>query len=285
MQIEGWRYYNYAAIPTTLPHEPINEAPLRDGGIWKVTGKAGKPPMFVQWVEDFDCACETNWWYVIKDTPFDINALKAKRRYEINKGIKNFEVRVIDPVEYDEQVYRVTEAAFASYPAKYRPALVHDRHIAEIHGWAKEGVFLYAAFDRETGDLSGYARLEQKGRYMEFAILRVVPGCEAKGVNAAIVNGFLEDQQAFLENGGYISDGTRNVRHETSFQDYLEKYFGFRKAYCKLHMRYKWWLNFAVMILYPFRKQLAKISGPSMIHLVNSLLKMEGYTAKRQKKV
>ena len=123
MQIEGWRYYNYAAIPTTLPHEPINEAPLRDGGIWKVTGKAGKPPMFVQWVEDFDCACETNWWYVIKDVPFDISDLKAKRRYEINKGINNFDVKEIDPVNYTEELCNVQIAAYSAYPEKYRPTV------------------------------------------------------------------------------------------------------------------------------------------------------------------
>ena len=49
-----------------------------------------------------DCGYETNWWYVVKDTPFDLNSLKAKRRYEINKGIKNFEVIDIDPKNYSE---------------------------------------------------------------------------------------------------------------------------------------------------------------------------------------
>ena len=34
--------------------------------------------------------------YVIKDTMFDFNELKAKRRHEINKWKKNFEVWCID---------------------------------------------------------------------------------------------------------------------------------------------------------------------------------------------
>ena len=184
MQIEGWRYYNYAAIPTCTPHEPVDTAPLEDGSIWKLTGKRGNKPLFAQWITDFDCEAETAWWYVIKDTPFDINALKAKRRYEINKGIKNFEVRRIDPKEYAQQICDVTIAAVASYPEKYRPNVIRERHIQEILGWDHAHIFLYGAFNRETGKLCGYARLEQKGIYIEFAVLRVVPGCEARGINS-----------------------------------------------------------------------------------------------------
>lgn len=43
-------------------------------------------PYLARWTSSFDCGHETNWWYVIKDTPFDINELKKKRRYEIRKG-------------------------------------------------------------------------------------------------------------------------------------------------------------------------------------------------------
>lgn len=41
----------------------------------------------------------------------------------------------------------------------------------------------------------------------------------------------LEDNNDRLNKGFYINDGARSIRHETAFQDYLEKYFGFRKAY------------------------------------------------------
>ena len=100
MKINGWRYYNHAAIPTTLPHETPDISPIEDGGIWKLDGS----PLLARWTTDFDCGYETNWWYIIKDTPFDISALKAKRRYEINKGVKNFEAIVIDPTNYGEEL-------------------------------------------------------------------------------------------------------------------------------------------------------------------------------------
>ena len=55
---------------------------------------------------------------MIKDTPFDINALKAKRRYEINKGKKNFDVKKIRPSEHRDELYEVLMAAYQGWPEK-----------------------------------------------------------------------------------------------------------------------------------------------------------------------
>ncbi len=36
--IEGWKYYNHAAIPTAAPHEEVNLEPLNNGSIWQIGG-------------------------------------------------------------------------------------------------------------------------------------------------------------------------------------------------------------------------------------------------------
>lgn len=41
MEIEGWRYYNHAAVPTCLLDESPNLQPLEDGSIWRLTAKNG----------------------------------------------------------------------------------------------------------------------------------------------------------------------------------------------------------------------------------------------------
>ena len=38
MNIEGWTYYNHAAIPTTPPDEDVNLVPLNNSLIWKIGG-------------------------------------------------------------------------------------------------------------------------------------------------------------------------------------------------------------------------------------------------------
>lgn len=35
MQVEGWRYYNHAMVPTTAPHETPDMRPIESGAIWK----------------------------------------------------------------------------------------------------------------------------------------------------------------------------------------------------------------------------------------------------------
>lgn len=121
----------------------------------------------------------------------------------------------------------------------------------------------------------GYAVLNRKGNYIYYAVHKVVPQYESLSINAAIVNRILVDHNDFLASDGYICDGARNILHETGFQDYLEKYFGFRKAYCKLHTQYRPLVKLAVKLLYPVRKCLYKMDGNSFVHKVNGILKME----------
>lgn len=69
-----------------------------------------------------------------------------------------------------------------------------------------------------------------------------------------MVAAVVEDYNDRLGKNFYINDGARSISHETNFQDYLEKYFGFRKAYCKLHVAYNRRIKLVVKVLFPFRK-------------------------------
>lgn len=105
--------------------------------------------------------------------------------------------------------------------------------------------------------------------------MRADPLCEKYGVNAALVEGVLREFDSFLASGGYICDGARSINHETAFQDYLEKYFEFRKAYCKLHVIYNPKLKWVIRLLYSIRGLLLKMDGIGVIHSINSVLRME----------
>ena len=113
-----------------------------------------------------------------------------------------------------------------------------------------------------------------RGKCAEFLVLRTLPACESHAVNAAMVNGILQDLAPFLEKGGYLCDGSRSINHETAFQDYLEKYFGFRKAYCRLNLRFRPGVGMAARCLYPFRHALKKMDSNGLVHRINGLLTM-----------
>lgn len=232
----------------------------------------GGHALLARWTTNWDCGHDTNWWYVIKDSPFDISSLKSKRRYEITKGRRNFSVRRIDPTEYKEELYRVTIEALSGWPEKYRPKVEKDSFINNFP--SKDKGFVYGAFDQE-GTMAGYAYLTFTGENLNFNVLRTCPSAERDGVNAAIVDYILSDNEPLLKTGHYICDGSRSIRHETGFQNYLEKYFGFRKAYCDLQIRYRKPLKGIINVLYRFRKPLQKFDSNGFIHSINAVLEME----------
>lgn len=271
MEIKGWKYYNHAAIPSTAPHEEPNVKPIEDKSIWNIEGKSA--PLLARWTADFDCGHETNWWYVIKDRPFDIAELKAKRRYEVNKGKKNFEVKEIVATDFTEKLLEVTLAAYSSWPEKYRPQIEKENFISSVKKWKWYKVL--GIFNIEDKTLCGYALLSKQGRCVEFNVLRVNPKYERMGINAAAVAAILDMHEEFLNNGGYICDGARSIAHETAFQDYLEKYFGFRKAYCKLNIKYNPKIKWIIKLLYPIRNILLKFDNIGKVHQINAVLKME----------
>lgn len=267
--IKGWKYYNHAMIPTTAPHKEVDTTPVKDGSIFEIKEK----PILARWTSDWDCGYETNWWYVIKDTPFDISALKSKKRYEINRGCKNFTVKEINPSEYQEDIYKVTKSAYETYPESYRPHIAHDEFIAEVCGW--DFYKTYGAFSVEDNLLCGYACLIRDGSYIDFCMMKAIPEREKLGLNAAMVYMILTDQEEFLKNGGYICDGARSIQHETAFQDYLENKFEFRKAYCHLHIVYSSKYKTVINVAYRMRKVLKKLDSISFVRKMNALLKME----------
>lgn len=269
MIIDGWKYYNHAAIPAGAPHAEVDISPVENKKIWELDGH----PLLARWTSGFDCGYETEWWYVIIDKPFDISGIKSKRRYEIKKGNKHFLVKEIDPSDYIEEIYTITKAAYESYPEPYRPSLSHKSFTEDIKKW--DFYKTYGAFSFADKELYGYACLSRDDNYINFRTIKVDPNQEKNAINAALVYHLLADHEGFLKSGGYICDGERAVFHKTSFQDYLEKYFCFRKAYCTLHIAYRPAFGIIIKAAFPFRKILRKSGSNLLLVKSNALLNME----------
>lgn len=241
----GWRYYNHALLPISAPNIEPDTAGIERGSFWK--NDKGKAIM-ARWTSDYDCKHETEWWYVVKDDSYDISQLKSKRRYEINKGKKAFTVSVINAKEYIPEIIFILSKAYEEYPAHYRPIVQEEKVVQEIAGWGPE-FRIFGAFSVELNQLCGYAMCIEYESYVNFAMLKVLPECERNGINAALVDGILEHYNGKLSKEYFICDGERSLFHETNFQDYLEKYFGFRKAYCKLHIKHRFPYSVAIRMI------------------------------------
>ena len=272
MNIEGWKYYNFAAYPSTWPHEDVNLEPIYDKTIWKMTGS----PLLARWTSDWDKKEESQFYYCIKDDKYDISTLKSKRRYIINKARRLFETRIIDPNEYKEEIYEVYLESLKGYPKDTVPKTKEQMFHTIENGFSQKECVFFATFEKETGLLCAYSDLYLRDRFIPISTFTSRIDKEKDYVNFALLDGIGEWYNGLEIEGAYLCDGARNVLHQTNFQDFLNRYFGFRYAYCTLHIIYKPPVKMIVSILFPFRKLLYRASAKKL-RLVASLLKMEAW--------
>lgn len=224
------------------------------------------------WTDEFDCGRETEYWYCIKDDVLDIFSIKAKRRYEINKGIKNFNVSVIKPSNHADEMYRVYVESLKGYKGNRTP-ISFEKYREGINGWDKSECCVFAAYDNEKNAMCGYSDVWLRRPYLPISSLKTIPEFERGGVNFALVYAICTYFEDEISKGAYLCDGVRNSLHQTHFQDFLIKYFGFRRAYCNLHIAYRWYLKPVVLIAFPFRQKFK-----NKIPQLYSLLKMEAWS-------
>lgn len=273
-----WEYYNHALVPTTAPHVVPDISWMKDKKRWKELAD-GKHPLLARWTTDFDCGEETGWWYCIKDDPLDISHLKYKRRRTINQGLQWVEVKLILPSEYAAPMAEINLAARAGYGEELDTETEREALLKEFRALRSaeslENREYTGAFLRETGEMIGYGIYEIFDDWVSQSVIKTHPDYLKYNVNAALAYFAAERYLGEEFSIKYISNGSKNISHETNYHEYLMKYFGFRKAYCKLHIRYRFPVGLAVRILYPFRSRIYKMDKNPMLRNAASVLKME----------
>lgn len=274
-EVQGWGYYNHAMVPTCAPHEEPDLTPIQDGSIWKV--HKGGTPVLARWTTDWDCGYETEWWYTILDKPFDIMSLDSSSRRRITRGLKNFDCRRIDPSAYADEMAYVAQADYAQYPKKYRPHYTMQELADGFRAWS---LMTHGAFDHE-GMLCAFHGIADCGNYYLMVQGKSIPEKQRGQLNAALIYTYITDLGQDIQSGKYLTNGQRNLNHETNFNEDLCRYYGFRKAYCKLHIAYNPKYKWIIYIAYPFRAVLRKLDGIGLVHKLNAILKMEEIVRKQ----
>lgn len=244
--------------------------------------KADQTAFFAQYITEADCAEPTEWWFTIKDSEYDLSKQPAKKRYEVTKAHKFCEAREINPSEYAMALFECYVRAFDAYPQKYRPVHFDFAEFRNsVDEWGRDSSCkVYATFYKENGELIGFLLIQKKGRAVKLVTQKTKPLYEKYNSNAALVDCMLNDWNEKLKSGEvYITNGSRSIKHETNFNAYLEKYFGFRKAYAKLRVVYRFPFGAAVKILRPFKGLFAHTQNPLLYNLY-CVLKMDSFGSK-----
>lgn len=265
--IEGWKYYNHAMIPTNAPHLEVDLRSLQNGEIWKPDKGF---PILARWTSEFDCNYETEWWYLIKDQPIVIEELSKHTRKHIRHGLKLCEIKIINPADYIDALYECSHAAFKKYKnASNEPSKNEFQKSCEND---TQSVY-WAGFDKETQNIIGYFVLKEYSDYVSIITAKFHPDFLNTHISDAmyytVINYYINEKCK-----KYVDSGQRNINHITNTQEYKEKVLGYRKAYCRLNIKYRFPINLCIKVLFPFRNILMKVPNKK-IHLVVSVLKME----------
>lgn len=233
--------------------------------------------VFASYITDFDCMEGTQWWFTIKDTEYDLADLPAKKRYEVTKAHKFCYSEKINPVEYIDSLFECYKQSFEGYAEVERPRSVErEAFVNYIHELAKDGKHqFYACHFKEDDTLIGFLIIERRGKFIGLKQQKTIPAYEKYNCNASLIDCMLSEWNAKLKNHEVIvSNGSRNIRHQTNFNAYLEKYFGFRKAYAKLKIVYRFPFGIVVFLLKPFMKLFEKTGNP-FLYNIYCVLKMD----------
>ena len=108
-------------------------------------------------------------------------------------------------------------------------------------------------------------------------IIRHNPAFLKKNSSYALVDGMLDyylNQKKFA----YLSNGWRNIYHETEFHDYLISVFGYAKEYLLLHIKYSRKFDATIRMAYPFRNIIWYLSNKwanNTLNKIGAVLKQE----------
>ncbi len=266
-----WEYYNHALVPTTAPHVDPDVSCIEDGTIWNLS-KEKHLTLLARWTTDFDCGMETNWWYLIKDAPFDEESLSKSSRKHIRQSFKKCRVEMIDPRKHLDELYRVYEEAYA----RYQNADNKVDYDCFVQGCMEDNsdTEYWAGYEIESGRMIGYVTVIVSEEFVEtstakfsteYMKLRV-----SDALYATILKYYLNEKSK-----KYVTSGQRSINHITESQTYKTDTFGFRKAYCKVHIKYNPKYAWIIRIVYPMRRIISKFDRITLVHQVCGVLRLE----------
>lgn len=240
---------------------------------------AGGTPFLASWTTDFDCGYETGGWYIIRESPFNLDNVSSQERKSVRRALKRCYCKRINPSEKTEELYE----CYASAQRRYKNAdnLQTKEHF--IKSCNDNLLEWWGGFDIETDALIGYMTVRNYDTYIDVVSSKYSVEFLNKRVSDALNYTVLDYYLNNLKKD-FACFGGRSINHQTNVQDYNIKRFDCRKAYCHLNLAYNPKIKWAVRLIYPFRKILTLFDGITLVHQINSVLKMEEIYRNRKKK-
>lgn len=226
--------------------------------------------LLLRWTNNWDKREPGLFWYVIKDHYTGIDEFSSNTRSKIRRGLKRNDVKKVDKSTLQQSGYSVYYAAYECYQTQENPLPEEDfkRRIEELddNEYDLWGVF------REN-KLIAYTEIRIQQDVRNTSVIKFHPDYLRDYPSYALFYTLLEFYMN-QDEVNYMSNGSRNISHDTNIQHFLLDKFNYRKSYCELHLAYRKPIGMFVTVFYPFRSIINKIPG-RISERVSALLNQE----------
>jgi hypothetical protein len=244
----AWRMLHGAIVPLTPPHrlDGVEAAAMR-----RMVHVRGA--FLARWESGFDSQRATEWWHVVKDGDPGLSLLSKKTRYLVRQGIANFDARPCTRADIAGSGYSTYHAAFERYHT-FERRFGEPEFRAAVEAMP-DCVEFWGVFDRVSGGMAAFAENVVDADSCFYSTMWFVPEALKRSASYALVQA-MNEHYLGERRLRYVSDGARSISHETNVHAFLQDKFGFRRAYCTLHVAYSRKVGLAVALAYPFRRLL-----------------------------
>lgn len=250
----AWRY---SFQPHAEPHltEKQKRELLRKGGL------------MVRNTFDFDQKEETDFWYLIKDSFGGFAEHSSNERKKIRRSLKSFDFILIDNKTLRKEGYPIIKVAYKDYSVSDRrmSKLIFNKYLDQCE---RARYDYWGVYEKESGQFVGFSIVKVWHDSCEYDTTIIEPRYK-HNTTYPFYGLFYKMNEHYLGNlhFKYISDGTRSITEHSNIQEYLENNFKFRKAYCKLEIKYRWWFGLIIRLLLPVQKHIGNINVKAVLRM------------------
>jgi len=225
-----------------------------------------------RWTSDFT-EKHTEWYWIVCESPFILKSLSHNVKNQIKKGLKNCEVKIINPIWLSDNGYNIYKIANTQRKQKtfvsknqWKNDIRFSTNCKSSEFW---GIFI-------NNKLIGYCRCNIINNMISIAsiyhdrnYLKYYP---IYSLLYTMLNCYLNKRMYYS-----ISNGMLSINHHTNMQGFLKK-FGFKEQFCRLNIIYSPFFGFLVKIIYPFSgliNYIYKIISSDILYKIIVILRQE----------
>ncbi|WP_222622103.1 hypothetical protein [Parabacteroides segnis] len=208
---------------------------------------------FIRNLYDFDCKEKTSFWFVINDRPLTISDLPTKTRNQVRRALNTLDIKKVSSetmLDKNNGGYDVYFQSFSRYKDVTSKPVTKEIWSQWIK--SRSDVEYWAAYNIETGKMIAYVDVLIQNGIAKYTAMKGIPAFLNKNYPFYGLLFIMQEYYVEKQRLRFVTDGARSVTEHSNIQSFLDK-FRFRRAYCRIQIKYVWWVKILISFLYPVR--------------------------------